>query len=606
MKGALRENAFFYVKNELGELQMQYLTNLFLNRRGYTPEYLTQINDPRHPDLMNLNKLCGILKTVHDSKARIVIMPDFDTDGISAATVGFAGMAQMGFNVALYAPLPAHGYGIRVSDIQNVINSWPDVKYIITCDVGITCYDAFEYANKKGLHVLVTDHHDELKEKPKPLICDVIVNPCQLNETYPLKGICGAHVFYQVLVRYSQMYTDNITQNLINALNVFAGIGTIGDMMPLLKENRQLVKDTVRMLHYLYENDDLAESFPPQAVLTYRRAFIGLKILLQQFHRHGKLLSEDALDEKWLGWTLVPTYNSAKRLSLSMTKVFSIFFNANSQVQADCSDYLIEANDTRKRKTREYMDEIVNQIENKQQPWYPFAYVTEASGGFAGLIANQLMQKTGMPTFVFNKDTLSGSGRSPEFFPIIMGNGENIFDRYGIHEFNINGHPTAFGINFKDINQINRFYDYFIKLFLPIIEKEQKKIQEAQAQGTGSNADLLLSSRGIDRRNDAFIDLNNDMGFYKDTNMLKPFGQDFAEPLIEIEFNPQASQIYTMGKEKQHLKIITPEGLQMISWNSADLKNDLLNKSDVHFSGNFSVNKFRGRENLQMIGDVLQ
>ena len=334
---------------------MQYLTNLFLTRRGYTPEYLTQINDPRHPDLMNLNKLCEILKDVHDSKARIVIMPDFDTDGISAATVGFAGMVQMGFNVALYAPLPAHGYGIRVSDIQNVMKSWPDVKYIITCDVGITCYDAFEYARQKGLHVLVTDHHDEKKIKPKPLICDVIVNPCQLNETYPLKGICGAHVFYQVLVRYSQMYTDNVTQGLINALNVFAGIGTIGDMMPLIKENRQLVKDTVQMLHYLYENDNLAESFPPQATLTYRRAFIGQKILMQQFHRHGKLMNDDSLDEKWLGWTLVPTYNSAKRLSLSMTKVFSIFFNANSQVQADCSDYLIEANDTRKRKTHEYM-----------------------------------------------------------------------------------------------------------------------------------------------------------------------------------------------------------------------------------------------------------
>lgn len=568
---------------------MNEITNLFLSRRGYTLEYLNKINDPTHPKLQNSNKLAKILKHVHDTHARIVIMPDFDTDGISAGTVGFAGLSQLGFNVGLYCPIPGNGYGIKISDIKNVIKMWPDVKYIISCDVGITCYDAFEYAHNRGIHVLITDHHEEEAVKPKPLYCDVIVNPCQLSETYPLRNICGAFVFYQELVNYAQMYGDQITNNLIDALAVFAGIGTIGDMMDLVHENRVLVKRTVWFLKELMNSDDLNSMFPVGTNPTYKRAFIGLKVLLLEFHRNGKLRNVDDIDEKWLGWTLVPTYNSAKRLNLDMSVVFGIFFSGNTSMQADNANKLITSNEKRKVLTKEYLNQINDEILAKKQPWAPFIFITDATGGFLGPIANQLMKKSGLPTFVINKQTLSGSGRSLPYFPA--------FSAFQGTEFTIMGHEEAFGIRFTNLNQINRFYAYLVKNVIPLAKK-------ASQESPKRDYDIMLTAMGAFDKGDFQINMDHDMQFYKDTLQLKPFGMGFNEPIVDISFNPQNSKLYTMGKEDQHLKIITPEGMQLLSWNNGKKINQLRTTEHAVFSGNFSVNHFRGEDHLQMIGDL--
>lgn len=569
---------------------MHALTDLFLQRRGYTPQFLQEINDPRHPKLQNVDKLSQILKGVHDRQDKIVIMPDFDTDGISAGTVGFAGLAQMGFNVALYSPIPSHGYGIQISDVKTVQQLWPDVKYLITCDVGITCYEAFKYASTQNIHVLITDHHEEQKNKPQPLINDVIVNPCQLSETYPLRNICGAHVFYQVLMNYAQMYCDMATINLIDKLYVFAGIGTIGDMMDMVKENRELVKKTISFLKALYEATDLNSMFPANASFTYKRAFIGLKILMLNLHEHKKLRSVDDIDEKWLGWTLVPTYNSAKRMNLPMEHVFGIFFGQNAQIQSQYANQLISGNENRKRLTNQYLEELHHEQSLNQQPWAPFIYVIDAPGGFLGLIANQLMRESNLPTFVINKTTLAGSGRSLSYFPVITALSGT--------EFRVAGHEEAFGIGFKDLMQINRFYDYLVKYILPLAEEASKKAPT-------HDYDLKLVSRGINQSDaDANINIGDDKDFYHDTTLLKPFGMSFPEPKINIEINPQASRIFTMGDHNQHLKIITPENLQLISWNNGQLIDKIKTKEKIEFSGDFSINKFRNQESLQMIGDV--
>ena len=83
-------------------MKANQLTDLFLKRRGYTPEYLKEISDPNHQKLLNVEKLAQILKFVHDTQSKIVIMPDFDCDGDSAGTVGYAGLSQLGFNVSVY------------------------------------------------------------------------------------------------------------------------------------------------------------------------------------------------------------------------------------------------------------------------------------------------------------------------------------------------------------------------------------------------------------------------------------------------------------------------------------------------------------------------
>lgn len=567
------------------------LTDLFLKRRGYTPEYLKQISDPSHQKLLNVEKLAQILKFVHDTESRIVIMPDFDCDGDSAATVGFAGLSQLGFNVGVYIPHPEKGYGIRIPDIQSVQQQFPDVKYIISCDVGITCYSAFHYANQQGIHVLITDHHEEKRVKPRPLEADVIVNPCQLAETYKLRGICGAHVFWQVLDEYARTYDTNQV-GLITALRVFAGIGTVGDMMPMLNENRQLIKDTVQMLRFIYSTSlaDL-ERMLQGTTFMYQRAFLGLKALLGELKRQNKIVSLDSIDEKFLGWTLVPMYNAIKRMGLPMTIIYSVFFGNTFDIQVHASQQLIKANQDRKTYVGNYLAKIHEDTLNGLEPFAPFIYVTDAPGGMLGLLANQLDRETGLPTFVINRQNLAGSGRSFDYFPVISGLANTEFRDC------VAGHEEAFGIHFKDPVQVERFYNFLVQYVYPLYER-------AKAQGPKQDYDVLIGEPNSKFTIDQTVNLHDDYDFYDNMHSLKPFGQEFPEPNVAAVFKTSSLQISRMGKDKQHLKLVTPEGLELLSWNNGKLAGQFQNKGLVLFKGSFGVNTFMGQEKLQMTGDV--
>lgn len=574
------------------------LINLFLERRGYTPAYLASINNSQHQELQNVEKMASILKTIHDTKAQIVIMPDFDCDGISAGTVGYAGLSQLGFNVNLYCPHPEQGYGIMIQDIDRVIEQFPNVKYIISCDVGITCYDAFFYAYQKGIKVLLTDHHEELKHKPIPkckingedrigtnkLYCETIVNPCQLSETYSLRDICGAHVFWQVLNKYTEMYdTENL--NRINALRVFAGIGTIGDMMPLVKENRQLIKDTTQMLKWIASQpfEDL-EDMLVNTNHVYASSFIGLKIFIDELMNERLIRDIRDLDEKFLGWTLVPIYNSIKRMNLPMNIIFSVFFGDTNNIKKQAADLAIGANQDRKAKIKSFIKTILD----SQQPYAPFIYLTDAPSGMLGLLANQLMRSSGVPTFVITKSDLSGSGRSLDYFPVIT--------KLQDTEFHVAGHEQAFGIRFDSIEQVDRFYDYLNKNIVPLIKLEAAKPKE--------DSDITLASGAVQKATDGLLNPRDGIDFVKKSKMLKPFGMGFQEPRIKIAVNSRTARFYTMGKESQHLKIILPNQVQLIAWNKANLINKVSQSGEFDFLGNFSLNEFNGKTNLQMIGDV--
>lgn len=571
-------------------MKANQLTDLFLKRRGYTPEYLKEISDPNHQKLFNVEKLAQILKFVHDTQSKIVIMPDFDCDGDSAGTVGYAGLSQLGFNVSVYIPHPELGYGIRIPDIKRVQQQFPDVKYIISCDVGITCYSAFHYANQQGIHVLITDHHEEKRVKPRPLEADVIVNPCQLAETYKLRGICGAHVFWQVLDEYARTYDTNQV-GLITALRVFAGIGTVGDMMPMLNENRQLIKDTVAMLKFVY-NATLSEleGYLQGTNFMYQRAFLGLKALLGELKHERKLPDVDSIDEKFLGWTLVPMYNAVKRMGLPMTLIYTLFFGQTFDYQVQAAQQLIQANNQRKTLVGNYLAQIRKEVVQGLQPFAPFIYLTDGPGGMLGLLANQLDRESGLPTFVINRQNLAGSGRSFDYFPVISGLANTEFRDC------VNGHEEAFGIRFKDPEQIGRFYEFLVKYVYPLY-------QQAQSQGPKFDWDILIGQPNNALQIDEPINLHHDYDFYDNMQALKPFGQKFPEPNVAAVFKTDMLDISRMGSDKQHLKIKTPEGLELLSWNSGNLAGTIQDKGLLVFKGELGVNNFMGQEHLQMVGD---
>ena len=227
---------------------MNRLIEKYLDARGYTLKKLADLNNPEHAELLDIDTMARELNVIRESGEHLVILPDFDMDGIMSGTLGYAGLSELGFNVDLYRPNPSDGYGFDEDTIRDILVKYPDVDAIISCDTGITCYAGAEFATDKHIKVLITDHHKQELDDTKSLDALVVVNPNRLEDTYKNKGVCGAHVFYQVLQYYADTYGTLSQRENIRRLRVFAGIGTISDVMPLVYENRDLVRDSCAIL----------------------------------------------------------------------------------------------------------------------------------------------------------------------------------------------------------------------------------------------------------------------------------------------------------------------------------------------------------------------
>ena len=137
------------------------LFNLVRQRMGWTDEYLKEVNDPTHPLLQDIDTMCAALEYLRVNDMPLVVVPDFDTDGICAGTILYAGLSELGLDVRLHVPDYHLGHEIRPQVIDQVMLAFPDAKALITCDAGTNSTGALSRANEYELLTLVTDHHVE-------------------------------------------------------------------------------------------------------------------------------------------------------------------------------------------------------------------------------------------------------------------------------------------------------------------------------------------------------------------------------------------------------------------------------------------------------------
>lgn len=137
------------------------LFNTIRERMGWTDEYLKEINDPSHPLLQDIDTMCAALEYLRVHQMPLVVIPDFDTDGICAGMILYAGLSELGLDVRLHVPDYHLGHEIQPEVIDQVMLAFPDAKAVITCDAGTNSTEALSRANEYELLTLVTDHHVE-------------------------------------------------------------------------------------------------------------------------------------------------------------------------------------------------------------------------------------------------------------------------------------------------------------------------------------------------------------------------------------------------------------------------------------------------------------
>ena len=568
---------------------MNRLIRRMWENRGYSDDFLREINECNHSLPTNIDVMCERLKHYHASQERIVLLTDFDMDGITAGIVGFAGLAELGFNVALYLP-DTDAYGFDEKDIDAILEEYPDVKAIVTADVGISAYDGVNYAVEKGIEMLVTDHHQPVSASlPNS---SVFVDPvCDSGDEY-FGGICGAHVLYLVL-RYYAMHFHDDPKNMvpqIDRLRVFAGFGTVSDSMPVYYENRPLIRDAVAICRLVYGDGErnVVDMIPGCDV--YRRAFLGLFVMLKVFKEHRKIQDSNSIDETFFGFYIAPAFNSIKRMNGDIVDAYNVFFGGD-ELAEEAMEKILLLTDERKKLVEDSLAEMLSV--NSYQPWAPYVFITSAKAGVRGLLAQRIMSLTGEPALVvgYGADgNFVGSGRCPTWFPFLELTAELDF----VHAA---GHNPAFGVS---IDGDAACADLVAFMRHAIVQRKPKDLELL------NRPDFKIST--VDDTADTDIDVELFEDFLSEIEMYRPFGAGFPAPDVELEFRPKDAFWSYLGKDKNHIKVVLPQGLVLLCFNQAvffpdDIREELM-PDVISVRGKLNTNDFNGIRTIQFLGHL--
>lgn len=586
---------------------------LLCERRGWTDDYLAAIESADHDELLGMAEIVDALHAARTRGEKVAIAPDFDMDGISSGVLGYAGLSELGFDVELHLPDYRRGHDLAPEDVAEIAAKWPDTRILLTCDGGVNSHRGIAAARALGWTTLVTDHHEELEPGST---ADVTVDPCRIDETYANPGICGAHVLYQVLETYARVH---VPEKLwaIRLLRLFAGLGTVSDVMPVLYENRQLVRDSLSIARLLWvapprPNGPYGDPAPhlidvEQATLmqllniephhpAFLDAFRGFALVLKAFTQIGKIRDVDDLDEGFYGFYLAPAMNSPRRTGASLEPCFLAFTGPDAETMLEAAHQVIENNELRKRMTAEHLDELTE----GDQPLAPWVYFSDAYPGMFGLLASQMMERSGHVVAVLSRPTgpgdfVSGSGRAPSGFEIIS----TLDGRDGMRAI---GHQQACGVKVDRAELLGDLVAAF------------SEATAAALAGVDQDAvagDLVL---GPDADCDADLeDLQPLFELVRRVESLKPFGHGFTMPCVQVALEPLGLRIDRIGSEKQHLRLVTRSGLSCLWWNAAEDHYEELSRyvrsasrtdrGTLRFTARLQLNTFRGDTRVQAVVD---
>ena len=569
------------------------LFDLFLARRKITPEDYHAFDNGEHGPLARIDEMCELLHGIRERGERIVVLPDFDCDGVMSGVIGMAGLSELGFDVSLFRPNPNKGYGFGKDEVDRLVRENPGVSWVITCDTGIGEVAGCARLSQLGVGILVTDHHRETSDMPVRKYAACVVDPCCCDDDYELKTICGAHVLWQVLDMFARTYCDRETVDQIWRLRVFAGIGTVSDMMTLAHENRQLVRDAVSISRLVWSAGDEWFFGELCGCDAYRRAFYGLSRLFCAFADAQSLSSPSGIDETFFGFYLAPAINSCKRLGHTTDVVFDMFFGGR---QRACADEVVRYNAERKALAAELFDEVVGM----PQPQAPYIYMfVSQHAGMLGLVANKIIERTGTPTFVVTIDcdpygrcSIHGSGRAPEWYDCLS--------RCSAQGFHLAGHEHAFGFSCSDMGELGRLFE-FLSTDVPKVRAEWERMVGAQDEREAPAFDILLDTSG---HGDVDLDSTALTEFVRVQDMYRPFGAGFDAPRFKVRFDWAEASLRFVGKTGDHVRITLPNGIViMCFFQGSEFPAHL--SGEQEFIGTVGLNEFRGETSVQFLGSCL-
>lgn len=532
-----------HVMRELAQLREELLSQRGISEaiadHFFLPDYASTTHDPLL--LHDVPAAVERIFTARDKRERVLVWGDYDADGITATAILMTVLQGLGVAVTPYLPHRTDdGYALNSRVLQDLS---PHFDLLISADCGVSNGEEITWLKGQGKDVIVVDHH-ELPERLPP--ADAILHP-RLGE-YPFAHLSGAGVAWKLSQAILRDPRSKIALREEDLLDL-AALGTIGDVVPLLGENRAIVTFGLKRL-----------SRPQRA---------GVAALC----RTCRLSFQQTISAKDVAFRIVPHLNAAGRMDHSQPAL-DLLLAHNEDEAHRLAQKLSEYNQERQVLTRRMMAEAERNLDLS----LPFVFSANLAwrAGIVGLAAGRLADQYGRPAIVVggNGKAAVGSARAPAGMNVLelLSTGKDFLTKLGGHE-----RAAGFSLN---ADQISSF-------------------REALAAGVTSEAPPeTLARLGIHAELDPGL-LSWDL--LELVESFEPYGEGNPRPQFLVR-GMRVLDTRTMGKSSEHVRLMLAgeaETVEAVGFRKAKAAQGLGERVDI--VGSLEANEYRGQRRLQFV-----
>ena len=483
--------------------------------------------------LKDMDKLVKRVKKAIENNEKVLIFGDYDVDGVSASAILIKYFASIQFYVDYFLPNRyVDGYGLTKESILFVKEKY-NPSLIITVDCGISCYEEVEFAKTQGIDIVVTDHHDI----PEVIPDTIVVNAKLEGQKYPFKYLCGTGVAFKVVQALAGL------EEAKKYLGICA-IATIADIVPLLDENRAIVK--IGMQNF--------ESNLP----------VGIKMLMKENKLEKNATSTD------IAFKLAPKINAAGRMG-DAGVALKLYIKDDKILLKNTIENLSNLNLERQSLCNKVYDDVIKMLSKINIANYNsiVLYSKKWDSGILGIVSAKIAGEFNRPTILLSEvgDELKGSARSVNDIDIFsaISSLKEVLEAFG-------GHKMAAGLTIKTKN---------FKNFITSLNKYLNEHYSPKDFMPSNNFDLSISSDQITSK------------VIKDLDVFEPCGCSNPKPVFNVVLSQNATAV-PMPKYPNHLNI-TNKNLNIVAFNSYKylplLKNSKYRQVQLELQQNTFKNK---------------
>jgi single-stranded-DNA-specific exonuclease len=492
--------------------------------------------------LKDMDKAVNRIKQAINQNENIVVYGDYDVDGITATVVLLRTLRQLGAKVDFYIPdRQEEGYGFNAAALKSLsaVN-----QVLISVDCGITAIEEVDQVADL-FDVIITDHHLPGEQLPK---ATAVINPQRLDCSYPDKKLAGVGVAFKLCQALWKTMENKV---FLEDLDIVA-LGTIADIVPLLGENRRMVKCG---LEQMSDTDK-----------------IGLQALLAVCDLNGK-----KIDAGHVGFILGPRLNAAGRLMSARVGV-ELLLSDDKVLAMDLAQKLNEENSERQLIEKQILAKAENQLAEVDVAAQKVLVLAgeDWHTGVIGIVASRLVEKYYKPVVIIGiKDGIGkGSCRSIRGFHM-----QEALQKCQDLLLGFGGHAQAAGLSILP-KEIDALRERLTQAAIEVLsEKDYIPVLNIEARVSMTQVD---------------DDLVNEL------TTLEPYGMGNPRPVFSCE-HVQVVSARQIGKEGTHLRLnLGQDGKEAIAlaWNKGDLAGKVARVMvDVAFQPEFNV--WQGRQSIQ-------